>query len=93
MTERIGIGTIREILIHDKLIGDSPFRITVGNEVPAGKNQKVRITEIVRDDNSAILFGALRYIVYAVKTNDPTEEIFPWRTYEGPFKIETISII
>lgn len=89
--ERNPTSRIRELIVYSKTINGDPYRIAVGQEVKAGA-KKILIEEIVRDENAAILFNCLKYIVYASVVGSKDGRIQVWKNFENCVT-ETISFI
>ena len=72
-------GKIREIVVLNKMTDG--FRIQVGKSYSVGSGKRAVVTKIVRDENSYVLHGVLRYTVLVLKDGSEYEE--PWRHYEN----------
>ena len=56
------------------------FTVSVGKSMNINRDDKVFVTQIIRDENAFFLFGAVVYLVY-VKRNGKGEEVL-WRYFE-----------
>jgi hypothetical protein len=79
---RLDLGEIRKITIGDVKNG---FSFSVGTVVNVGGDE-IKISKIVRDENSFFIFGSILYVIY-VKNSNGEEKI--WNYIENqPVRVE-----